>query len=272
LFRSEIQEQTNIPIVAELSYVKNNEDLLFQAPTAAFTIEQFRQMRVTLGLFGRFFTKKKILVTSNIPGEGKSFVSTNLAFSLAASGKKVALLDLDLRNPDTSRRFNLVNQKGITEFLEEEAEVYEIINETAFHNLYLVPAGINIGDKTELLFNGRLELLFALVENEFDYLIIDTPPIDLVSDAYLVSEFCDITLLVMRHAYTPKRIVKALDEKKKLKSLQNLAIVFNGIKARGIFKKHHGYGYGYGHANNYGVNKYGTEEWKTKTQANKSVT
>jgi tyrosine-protein kinase Etk/Wzc len=264
LFRSEIEEQTTIPIVSELSFVKNNEELLFQAPTAAFTIEQFRQMRVTLGLYGRFFTKKKILVTSNIPGEGKSFVSTNLAYSLASSGKKVALLDFDLRNPNTSRLFNLFKQKGITEFLEEEAQMYEIINETAFHHLYLVPAGTNIGDRTELLFNGHIESLFALLEKEFDYIIIDTPPIDLVSDAYLISEYCDITLLVMRHAYTPKRIVQGLEKNRKLKSIQNLAIVFNGIKARGIFKKHHGYGYGYGHENNYGIRSYGDGALKTK--------
>lgn len=270
LFRSEIQEHTTLPIVAELSFVKNNDELLFQPPTAAFTIEQFRQLRVSLGLYGRFFTKKKILVTSNIPGEGKSFVSTNLAYSLASSGRKVALLDFDLRHPHTSRLFNLYKQKGLTEFLEEEAEMFEIINETAFHNLYLVPAGIDIGDKTELLLNGRLEILFALLEKEFDYIILDSPPCDLVSDAYLISDYCDITLLVVRHAYTPRRIVQGLDHNRRLKSIQNLGIVFNGVKSRGIIKRHYGFGYGYGHENNYGVTIYGAAEAQPQAETNNS--
>lgn len=263
LFRSEIQGNTGIPIVAELSQVKNNDSTLFQVPKAAFIIEQFRQLRVTLGLYGRTFVKKKILVTSNIPGEGKSFVSTNLAHSLACSGKRVALLDFDLRNPHASRLFQLSKQKGITEFLVEEATADEIIYQTNFPQLYLIPAGIHIGDKTELLLNGRLDILFALLEKEFDYLIIDTPPCDLVSDAYLISEYCDITLLVMRHAHTPKKIIKRLDQNKKLKSLQNLAIVFNCIKSRGFLKKHYGYGYGYGHEDNYGVHTYAAGDLKS---------
>jgi tyrosine-protein kinase Etk/Wzc len=256
LFRSEIQENTNIPIVGELSFVKHAPGALFAVPKAAFVTEQFRQLRVSLGLYGRFFTKKKILVTSTIPGEGKSFVSTNLAYSLANSGRKVALLDLDLRNPNTSRLFDLFKQKGITDFLEDEAQAFEIIHETAFYNLYLLPAGINIGDKTELLLNGRLELLFSQLEKEFDYLVIDSPPSDLVSDAYLIAEYCDITLLVMRHAHTSKRIVQRLEQNTKLRSMPHLSIVFNGIKSRGLVKKHYGYGYGYGHENNYGVNTY----------------
>jgi tyrosine-protein kinase Etk/Wzc len=267
LFRSDIQEHTQIPIVGELSYLKQPPGEVFQEPGAAFIIEQFRQLRVTLGLYGRFFLKKKIVVTSNIPGEGKSFVSTHLAYSLAASGRRVALLDFDLRNPHTSRLFELYRAKGITEYLEEEIGPEEMIHATAFRNLFVVPAGAKVGDNTERLLNGRLEPFFAYLEEEFDYLIIDTPPIDLVSDAYLLSEFCDITLLVMRHAYTPKRMVQLLDQNKKLKSLENLALVFNGVKSRGLLKKHYGYGYGYGHENNYGARPYVARDlYKTNTK------
>ena len=251
LFRSEIAEYTNAPIVAELSFVKPEKAGTFTAPTEASVIEQFRQLRATLGLYGRTFTKKKILVTSSIPGEGKSYVSSNLAFSLASSGKKVALLDFDLRNPNTSLLFDLYKEIGLIEYLNTDITPHSSIRETAFSNLSIIPAGVDVGDHTELLLNGKLELLFKYLEETFDYLIIDTPPVDLVSDAYLLSEFCDITLLVMRHAYTPKSLIQRLRTDNKLAHLNNVAIVFNGVKPRGFVKGHYGYGYGYGYENKY---------------------
>ncbi len=256
LFRSEIEEHTNAPIVAELAAVKQVPGERFKQPTEASVIEQFRQLRTTMGLYGRTFTKKKIIVTSSIPGEGKSFVSSNLALSLASSGKKVVLLDFDLRNPNTSQQFGLYKQSGIIEYMTGEAIPEEITRTTEFTNLSVVPAGISIGDHTELLLNGRLDNLFDYYEREFDYLILDTPPVDLVSDAYLLSEYCDITLLVMRHAHTPKRLVKRLSQDNKLKSLNKVAIVFNGVKPRGFVKGQYGYGYGYGYENKYGDKTY----------------
>jgi tyrosine-protein kinase Etk/Wzc len=256
LFRSEIQNLTKAPVVAELSFVKNQKDSLFEKPSEVFVIEQFRQLRATLGFYGRTFSKKKIMITSSIPGEGKSFVSSNLAYSLATSRKKVALVDFDLRNPNTTKLFNLYQQKGMTEYLIEEIEPKDIVYTTGFSNLYLVPAGINVGDNTELLLNGKLEAFFAYLDKEFDYVIIDTPPLDLVSDAYLLSEYCDVTLLVMRHAHTPKTIVQRLSQSNKLKSLTKVGIVFNGVKPRGFVKGKYGYGYGYGHENRYGEKAY----------------
>jgi capsular exopolysaccharide synthesis family protein len=256
LFRSEIVENTDAPIVAELSVVKQQKDSVFTEPTDVSIVEQFRQLRVTMGLYGRTFTKKKVMVTSSIPGEGKSFVSSNLAYSLASSGKKVVLLDFDLRNPNTSQLFDLYGQKGIIEYAYAEIEAEEIIKATPFNNLSVVPAGADIGDHTELLLNGKLEMLFEYLESKFDYIIIDTPPVDLVSDAYLLSEFSDVTLLVMRHAYTPKSLVQRLAQNDKMKSLKNVAIIFNGVKPRGFVSGQYGYGYGYGHESKYGDKTY----------------
>ncbi|MCC9138538.1 GumC family protein [Pontibacter silvestris] len=257
LFRSEIEGYSSAPIVAELSYVKRSKDGLFKEPTEASVIEQFRQLRTTMGLYGRTFTKKKIMVTSSIPGEGKSFISTNLAFSLSLSGKKVVLLDFDFRNPNISSQFNLYKENGITDYLKNELNNEKIIRNTAYNNLFIVPAGKDVGDHTEILLNGSLlDGFFEYLEKEFDYIIIDTPPLELVSDAYLLTEYCDITLLVMRHAYTPKNIVQRLTINNKLNSLKNVAIVFNGIKARGFVKGQYGYGYGYGYDNKYGDKTY----------------
>ncbi|GGG12446.1 tyrosine protein kinase [Pontibacter amylolyticus] len=244
LYRSEVENFIKAPIVAELSNISKRKSKVFEKPDA-YVIEQFRHMRTTLGLYGRTFSKKKILVTSSIPGEGKSYVSSNLAYSLALSGKRVALLDMDLRNPNATTLFDSLNEEGITDYLNSEIEIAKIIKETDLANLILIPAGTNIGDNSELLLNGRLETLFDLLEAEFDYIILDSPPASLVTDAYLLAEFCDITLFIVRHAYTPKSIVQRLELVTRTQPIKNLAIVFNGVKVRGFFKESYGYGYGY---------------------------
>lgn len=256
LFRSDIESHTTAPIVAELTNVETpyNGVLTDQPPSIA-QVEQFRRLRVTMGLYGRTFTRRKIMVTSSISGEGKSYVSTNLAISLAASGKKVVLLDFDLRNPNTSNLFKTVSEQGIIEYLREDIQPADIVRTTPYENLHLIPAGIDIGDHTEMLQNIKMEELFDYVEQNFDYVVVDTPPVDLVSDAFLLSEYCDVTLLVLRHAYTPKSLVQRLAQNDKISSLRNVAIVFNGVKQRG-FAKGYGYGYGYGYDNRYGDKAY----------------
>ncbi|WP_238395844.1 GumC family protein [Pontibacter pudoricolor] len=177
LFRTDIEEYTNAPIVAELAYTKGKPARQFTAPTEVSVIEQFRQLRATMGLYGRTFSKKKIMVTSNIPGEGKSYVSNNLAYSLASSGKKVALLDFDLRNPNTSQLFNRYKEPGIIDYLQGKIPPDEVLVNSEYSNLSIASAGTDIGDQTELLLNGKLEVLFMYLEKEFDYVIIDTPPL-----------------------------------------------------------------------------------------------
>lgn len=265
LFRTEIEERTTVPIVIELSEVKRQKDTLFAPPTEVSVVEQFRQMRATMGLFGRSFNRKKIMITSSIAGEGKSFVSTNLAYSLASSGKKVILLDLDLRNPNTSLMFNFFRQNGIIEYLKGEARLETIIQPTPFENLSVAPAGVKIGDHTELLLNGKLDNLFEYLEKHYDYILVDTPPIELVTDAYLLSEYCDATLFVMRHGYTPKTKVKRLNQNTRLKEMNNLGIVFTAVKSRG-FIKGDGYGYGYGYEGRYKIKGFKEQEPAEKSK------
>lgn len=258
LFRSEITKFTNAPIVAEISHVKHKNGDIYKSLENVVIVEQFRQLRTTLGLYGRTFTKKRLMITSNIPGEGKSFISKNLALSLAASGRNIALLDFDLRNPNTTYHFNLDNQVGMIEYLQGAADLKDIIKRTSFNNLSIIPAGTNIGDHSELWLNGKLEDFFIVIENMFDYIIIDTPPIDLVSDAFLISEYCDISLLVIRHAFTPKSLIRRLPYDNKMKSLKNVAIVFNGVRPRGFIKGKYGFGYGYGNEQRYEDKTYRT--------------
>ena len=246
LFRADIESFTKIPVSSEIAHLKHAHDLAIDQPKS-FIAEQFRQLRASIGLYEKTILKKKLLITSSIAGEGKSFVAANLALSLAGSGKRVVLLDMDLRSPKTSLVFGLSEGKGIAEYLQGELTINQITKKTNYDNLYVIPAG-NAGiNPTELLLIGDLQGLFASLENSFNYILIDTSPIDPVTDAYVLSEYCDKTLFVVRHGYTPKTMVQLLDENNKIKALRDLSIVFNGVKKRGFIHGRYGFGYGFGY-------------------------
>ncbi|MGC4034390.1 MAG: polysaccharide biosynthesis tyrosine autokinase [Chitinophagaceae bacterium] len=258
VFRSEIEEYTSVPVLAEITYIaKPNIFNRFGKSKKMAVAEQFRQLRMALKLYRKQATKKRLLVTSSISGEGKSFISSNIAKSLASSGKKVVLIDFDMRNPKTSSLFSLNNTSGIKEYLEGEKGAEQIVQKTEYENLFVIPAGEPAINPTELLLNASLGELFDYLEHAgFDYIIADTAPIQPVTDAYIVSEFCDTTLFVVRHRYTPKAMIKLLDENNKIKALKSLNIVFNGVKSRGILSTGFGYGYGYGYEYGYADRKY----------------
>jgi Mrp family chromosome partitioning ATPase len=135
----------------------------------------------------------------------------------------------------------------LADYLENKADITEIIKTGGVKNLYVLPAGTASVNATELLLNGNLKELFTYLESKFDLVLIDTAPVDPVTDAYVLSPFCDKTLFVIRHDYTPRAMVQLLDENNKVKALRNPAIVFNGIKKRGFMKGGYGFGHGYGY-------------------------
>lgn len=263
LFRGDIEDHSDMPVVAELANAKNSNGIAISSSNNLYITEQFRHLRASIGLFSNRQMKRKILVTSSITGEGKSFVSSNLAVSLAATRKKVVLVDLDLRNPKTSEIFNVHKRTGTINYLEGTCTVEEVLSQTDYQNLFIIPVGTGEGDPAELLLDEKLNTLFQHLENEFDYIIVDTAPVDPVADAYLLTEYCDMTLFVVRHGYTPKAIIQSLETSGKIKDLKNPVIVFNSVKGRGFFKK--GYGHGYGYGNRY---QYQDSVYKTKAITN----
>jgi tyrosine-protein kinase Etk/Wzc len=251
LFRSEIEKFTNVPVVAEITKFSAEQPLIAKNLKTVSNVEQFRQLGVSIALIGKNISKKKILVTSSITNEGKSFVSTNLALTMASSGKKVVLLDLDLSKGRATEVFNLKGKKGSGDFLEGICEQYEIIYNTPYNNLFVAPSGTTRVNSIELLLNGNLSKLFVFLENAFDYIIVDSPPINQLSDSYVIADFCNITLFLVRHKYTPKALIQYLDDNKKIKAFKNIHIVFNSIEGRGFVRKGYGIAYGYGYENVY---------------------
>jgi capsular exopolysaccharide synthesis family protein len=246
LFRNQLESQTSYPVAAEINYRKHRTPLLVMPEYKTAVTEQFRQLQASLNLFDRNLRHQKILVTSAIAKEGKSFTCLNLASSLAIAGKRVVVIDLNLLDPDIETRLQVNSNDGLIGFLNGTKDVRDLIRQSSINYLDVVPAGTKTINSMALLKHERLQVLFQTLEQQYDYILIDTPPVELATDAYLLSQYADITLFVVRHNVTAVSIVRQLDENPRIAQMQNLHLVFNGIKGRGFLKKYYGYGYGYG--------------------------
>ncbi len=262
LFRSEIEKMTSTPIIGEIILDKSKDPIVIQEGKRTFVAEQFRRIRTSLGFLGLGGPKKRILITSSLSGEGKSFVATNLSLSLAMAGKKVVLIEFDLANPSLSKKLQVHYETGASSYLSGECEPEDVIRRTSVHeNLFFIPSGPLPENPSELLMSHRVKELLSYLDAAFDIIIIDSAPASLLSDAYVLSPLCDATLYVVKHKFTPKIYIDRLDESNSVTQLKNLGIIFNGIQSRGFTKNGYGYGYGYGYIYN---NNYGKKTRKTR--------
>lgn len=270
LYRHEIEKLTTAPIVGEIAFDKKKNAVAIEDGKRTFVAEQFRRLRASLGYLGGKSGKKKILVTSSLPKEGKSFVSLNLALSLALTDKRVVLLELDLSNPSLSNKLKVSFDEGVSSFLSGEAEVEDIIKRTSVHkNLFFIASGPLPDNPSELLLSQKLTELLDYLDDVFDVIIIDSAPASLLSDAYVLSPLCDTTLYIVKHGFTPKSYLERLDEETDSENkLTNMRIVFNGIRSRGFMKNAYGYGYGYGYIHNDSVKRKKRKEKILQTKNN----
>jgi capsular exopolysaccharide synthesis family protein len=249
LYRREIEAYTSIPVIGEIIYQKSKDPLVIGNGKRTFIAEQFRNLRTTLPYMGLNGERKKLQVTSTVSGEGKSFIVANLGVGLALAGKKVVVIEFDLSDPTLCDKLNVVEiNKGLTDYLTSDVKPEEIILPTSVHeNLFVVPAGWLPENPSELIMSEKVPELLKYLSSRFDYIIIDTAPVGLLSDAYVLSNYCDATLYVVRHKHTRKASIQRLDANNKINELKNMAIVFNGIRSRGFGGNGYGYGYGYGY-------------------------
>lgn len=189
-----------------------------------------------------------ILVTSCINGEGKSYIATNIALSLALLNKKVVLVGLDIRKPMLAKYFELSNKGCLTSYLADDSFAIDdtIQSSLAHKNLDIIPAGVIPPNPAELLQTERLDMLFAELRKRYDYIIVDTAPVAMVSDTFLLDRISDMTLFVSRANYTPREMIDFINQITEQKRLKHIACVFNGVKNA---KAGYGYGYGYGYGN-----------------------
>jgi protein-tyrosine kinase len=178
--------------------------LFFTAEEHAAGMEEFRTLRSRLYQAREKQPLAKLLITSALPKEGKSFTAANLAQVIVRQhGRRVLLVDADLRNPQLHNLLGCEPGPGLSEYLKSESDEVSIIQAGPMENLFVIPAGRNSGNPAELVANGRMKLLMNRLEPMFDWIIIDSPPSVLVSDAALLANYCDGVLLVVRSNNTP---------------------------------------------------------------------
>lgn len=241
--QNEFEMKIAVPFAGSLAKNNAGEHISVKEGVNSVSAELFRSLRTTL----RFMipsTQKNpvILVTSSINGEGKSYVATNLAVSLSLLNKKVALVGLDVRKPMLAEYMGLANEGCLTSYLTDESySMSDLIVPTEFPNLTVLPAGIIPPNPSELLQSDRLDTLFAELRQSFDYIIVDSAPVALVSDTFLLNRLVDMTLYVCRANYTPQNSVDFINQINEQKRLSNIITVLNDVNIDKI-----GYGYGYG--------------------------
>lgn len=217
--------------------------------------EAYRSIRTSLEFYNNNVSNcKTIMVTSSIPGEGKSFSAANLAISYAQLGKKTILLGFDMRKPSLHQILGLkVNSHGLSRFLLNghlSENRKNLIEQTAIKNLDVIMTGEIPPNPVELIAGEATQILFTELKQLYDVIIIDTPPLGLVSDAVLLSKYSDINILTVRHNYTPKNTFINIIQSDSLKKLNNVTVCLNGLPLK---KRGYSYGYQYGLKSDYYV-------------------
>ena len=272
--RADIEKLTSLPVIGDvpLSDEKTGSIAVFENQNNLMS-ETFRNVRTNLQ-FMLENGKNVILVTSTISGEGKSFISANLAISLSLLGKKVVIVGLDIRKPGLNTVFNIPKKDhGITQFLTNPAiNLMDLVQPSDINkNLYILPGGTVPPNPTELLARDGLEKAVETLKKNFDYVILDTAPVGMVTDTLLIGRVADLSVYVCRADYTRKAEFTLINELAENDKLPNLCIAINGVDLQ---KKKYGYYYGYGkYGKYYGYGKrygygYGYGEHKVKDKAN----
>jgi capsular exopolysaccharide synthesis family protein len=260
--KEDVEKITLIPFIGGVGHNSADSNLIVQEKPKSSVSEAFRALRSNLNYFTSTQDKKIILVTSSISGEGKTFTSINLATVLAMSGKRTLIIGADMRKPKLYNDFGLHNDTGLSSYLSGLAGLDAIIQLTNIPNLSLLSGGPVPPNPSELLLKDDTEKLLNILKQDFDYIILDTPPVALVTDAFVLSRFADHTLFVVRQNYTPKMILRIIQDYYQSGRIRNISIVLNDIYKSGPgygYGSGYGYGYGYGYSYSYGYG-YGSKK------------
>ncbi len=235
-------------VIGEISTSRSKKNIVVNAHSTSSTAELFRLLRTNLNFMLKGHEHPVVLVTSTSTGEGKSFVSSNLAASFALTGKRVLLVGLDIRSPKLAQYLNAQGTGHLTEYLAgEDYSLEQLITPYAEDpRLNIAPAGAIPPNPGELLMSDRLDVAINQWKTQYDIIIIDSAPVGMVSDTYLLNRFADITLYVSRLGLTPRAAADFINEQVKDNKLNNIACIVNGIPTKARYGS---YGYGYGDKN-----------------------
>lgn len=271
--RSDVEKLTSVPIIGDIPLTDEKQGAIavFENQNNLMS-ETFRNIRTNLQFMPEN-DKKVILVTSTVSGEGKSFISANLAISLSLLGKKVVIVGLDIRKPGLNKVFNIPRKEiGITQYLANpEKNLMDLVQlSDVSKNLYILPGGTVPPNPTELLARDGLDKAIETLKKNFDYVILDTAPVGMVTDTLLIGRVADLSVYVCRADYTHKNEYTLINELAEKDKLPNLCTVINGLDLKrrkygyyygyGKYGKYYGYGKRYGYGYGYGEQSHAKED------------
>jgi capsular exopolysaccharide synthesis family protein len=251
--RKDVTENCTIPIIAEISFVASVQNMLIGS-SRSLVSEQFRVFRSNLEFLlpknQNEILGKTILITSSMSGEGKSFISLNLSTVISLSGKKVALLEFDLRklNSISIPELDGGESIGISNYLmgqvEDPSTLYKVLPK--YPNLHIYRTGPLPYNPAELMIGSQMDNFFSYLKSNYDYIVVDSAPIGLVSDPYALANFSDAVIYVVRQRFTYKQQLETINELKETQKLKNMSLVVNDVKLSQRYG-YYGYGYRYGY-------------------------
>ncbi|GAB6120444.1 exopolysaccharide transport family protein [Dysgonomonas termitidis] len=233
--KEECEKISGFPVIGTIENVSkklnNGVVLVKNYPKSSFA-ESFRNMRVRIEYMAQRENKITVLVTSTEPADGKTFIATNIASVYQLMGKKVIIVDLDLRRPSVAKTLQIDSQKGISNYLIGQVTLDEITYSHPDYGFDIIPAGTLPPNPSELIKTAKTKQVLEHLKEIYDYVIIDCSPVGLVSDAYILSEIADTTLFVVRRAKTNKSFFKSVITQLKYDGVEDIALVFNDVKGR----------------------------------------
>jgi capsular exopolysaccharide synthesis family protein len=241
--KKDVELATSVPLIGEIAHNDTDQKLVVTKKSRTSISEIFQLVRANL-LFATSGSKSQvILVTSGMSGEGKSFFSLNLGASIGLTGKKVALLEFDLRHPEFKQDLSLPSQVGLTDYLRSETiSIQDLFAHSLIApNLYVISAGNQVANPIELMMHPKLQLLFDELKTIFDYIILDTAPVGLVADAYALAPYADAAVFLMRYNFTNKNQIALINEIQANKKFRQPLIVLNDAKKTNGYSSVYGY-------------------------------
>jgi tyrosine-protein kinase Etk/Wzc len=255
--KEDIIKRTDVPVIGYISHNDSINEIPVNDNPGSVLAESFRSIRTSL----RYLIKENdhpiISITSTISSEGKTFISINLAAIYAMLGKKVLLIGLDLRKPRIHRIFDISNSEGMSTFLSGNCDYDKVIKKTKIENLFYAVSGPVPPNPAELIEGSVMKSFIARIKNEFDLIIIDTPPVAIVSDALLLADYVDVNIFVVRQRYSSKNTLDLIEEFHKSERLKGIGIIINDISLSGYYGYGLRYGYSTGYGYSYGSNYHG---------------
>jgi len=251
--KSDLQNATRIPILGLIGHSDKATSLVVDIASKSIITESFRSLRTNIQYLAADKDKKVITLTSSIGGEGKTFSAMNLAAIFALSGHKTILIGGDLRKPKLHEDFNLDVSIGLSSFLINKSSLKEVITKTKIDSLDVIGSGPTPPNPAELLDSPKMKELISELNKTYNYVIIDTPPIALVTDGVILMQHADVNLYIVRHNYSKVKTLSIINNLYKQDQVKNVHIIINDFK-------HSSSGYGYGYGYGYGTSGYGYYE------------